>query len=60
VNILEIKWDKFEDNTFPCIMLGVSEKSKGYHIFNPMAKRIVVSKDVVLEKEKWFRLGAKL
>ncbi|KAL6344121.1 hypothetical protein AAG906_029789 [Vitis piasezkii] len=30
----------------------VSEESKGYRLFDPIAKRVVVSKDVIFEEEK--------
>lgn len=37
-----------------CIFLGVSEKSKGYRLFNPIAKKIVVNRDVIFEeKREW-------
>jgi hypothetical protein len=33
------------------VLLGVSEESKGYRLFDPVAKRIVVSGDVILKKK---------
>ncbi|RDX88105.1 hypothetical protein CR513_30341, partial [Mucuna pruriens] len=52
VHIPEVKRGKLDDKSFPCIMLGVSDESKGYRLFNPKTKRIVVSKDVMFEEEK--------
>ena len=34
------------------MLLGVSEESKGYRLFDPVAKRVVVSRDVIFEEEK--------
>ncbi|KAJ8645925.1 hypothetical protein MRB53_007673 [Persea americana] len=31
---------------------GVSEESKGYRLFDPIAKRVVVGRDVIFEEEK--------
>ncbi|MCH89137.1 copia-type polyprotein, partial [Trifolium medium] len=57
VHILEAKRGKLDDKSFPCIMLGVSDESKGYRLFDPKIKRIVVSKDVVFEEEKSWDWG---
>ena len=34
------------------MLLGVSEESKAYRLYDPATKRIVVSRDVVFEEEK--------
>ena len=34
------------------MLLGVSEELKGYRLFDPVAKRVVVSRDVIFEEEK--------
>ena len=52
VHIPEAKRGKLDDKSFPCILLGVSEESKGYRLFNPKTKRIVTSKDVLFEEER--------
>jgi hypothetical protein len=57
VHIPEAKRGKLDDKSFPCIMLGVSDESKGYRLFDPKTKRIVVSKDVVFEEEKSWDWG---
>jgi len=38
--------------------LGVSDESKGYRLFNPKTKRIVVSKDVIFEEVKSWDWGS--
>lgn len=36
------------------MLLGVSEETKAYRLYNPITKKIVVSRDVVFEEdEKW-------
>ena len=34
------------------MLLGVSVESKGYRLFDPIVKKVVVSRDVVFEEEK--------
>ena len=43
---------KLDNRTISCVLLGVSEESKGYRLFDPVAKRVVVSRDVIFEEEK--------
>ena len=43
---------KLENKSFCCVLLGVSEESKGYRLYDPVAKRVVVSRDVIFEEEK--------
>lgn len=57
VHIPEAKRGKLDDKSFPCILLGVSEESKGYRLFDPKTKRVVVSKDVVFEEDKQWDWG---
>lgn len=38
-------------------MLGVSKKTKGYRLYDPIANKVVVSRDVVFEKEKEWDWG---
>lgn len=42
-----MKRGKLDNKSFPCVFLGVSEESKGYRLFDPITKKIVVSRDVV-------------
>ena len=43
---------KLGNRSVICIFLGVSEESKGYRLFNPTTKKVVVSRDVIFEEEK--------
>ena len=57
MHIPESKRGKLDDKIFPCILLGMSDESKGYRLFDPKTKRIVVSKDVMFEEEKSWNWG---
>ena len=43
-NANRTKWDS---KSRKCIFLGYSDEAKGYHLFNPMTKKVLVSCDVV-------------
>lgn len=45
---------KLDNRSIKCILLGVSEQSKAYKLYDPIGKRIIVSRDVKFaEEEKW-------
>jgi len=45
---------KLDDKSIKCVHLGVSEESKAYKLYDPITKKVIVSKDVIFaEKEKW-------
>jgi hypothetical protein len=52
VHVQEVKQSKLDNKSFVCVLLGMSEESKGYRLFDPLNKKIVVSKDVIFEKDK--------
>ena len=52
VHIPDAKRTKLEDKNFSCILLGVSEESKAYRLYDPVSKRVVVSRDVKFEEDK--------
>lgn len=43
---------KLNKRNIPCIMLGISEESKTYRLYNPITKGIIVSRDVIFKKDK--------
>ena len=54
VHVPEQRRTKLDDRSIICVLLGVSNESKGYKLFDPIAKKILVSKDVIFEEEeKW-------
>jgi hypothetical protein len=50
--VLEVQRTKLDNRSVKCILLGVSEESKGYRLFNPITKKVVISRDVIFEEEK--------
>jgi len=52
VHVPEVQRTKLDNRSVKCIFLGVSEESKGYRLFNPITKRVVVSRDVIFEEKK--------
>ncbi|RVW38412.1 Retrovirus-related Pol polyprotein from transposon TNT 1-94 [Vitis vinifera] len=48
---------KLDDKSFQCVLLGVSEESKAYRLYDLVSKKIVVSRDVVFEEDKCWNWG---
>ncbi|PNY17673.1 hypothetical protein L195_g014421 [Trifolium pratense] len=45
---------KLDPKSIKCIHLGVSEESKAYKLYDPVQKKIIISRDVVFdEKQGW-------
>ena len=45
---------KLERNV-TCMLLGISEESKAYELYNPIDKKIIISWDVVSEEQTHWR-----
>ena len=45
------KRKKLDDKGEKCVFLGVSDASKAYKLFNPLTKKIVISRDVIFDEE---------
>ena len=54
VHVPDNKRKKLDDKSFQCVLLGVSEESKAYRLYDPVSKKIVVSRDVVFEEDKFW------
>ena len=47
---------KLDDKSEKCIFIGYDEPSKAYRLFNPITKKVIVSRDVVFKEDKsWDR-----
>lgn len=45
---------KLDDKSVKCILLGLSDESKAYKLYNPITKKVIISRDVKFaENEKW-------
>lgn len=54
VHIPDMKRVKLDEKSHRCVFLGVSEESKAYRLYDPTAKKLFVSRDVVFEEnESW-------
>lgn len=54
VHVPDNRRTKLENKSFKCVLLGVSEESKAYMLYDPISKKIVISRDIVCaEDEKW-------
>ena len=51
-HVPEVKRTKLDCRSVKCVFVGVSEESKGYRLFNPVMKKVIVSRDVIFEEEK--------
>ena len=45
---------KLDDKSKKCILVGYNENSKAYRLYNPISKKIIISRDVHFnEEESW-------
>ena len=58
VHIPDARRTKLEDKSMSCVLLGVSDESKGYRLYDPIAKKIIVSLDVIFEEESQWNWDA--
>lgn len=45
------KRKKLDDKGEKCVFLGISDCSKAYKLFNPLSKKIIISRDVIFDEE---------
>ena len=50
-HILDQKISKLDDKGVKCVLLGVSEESKAYRLYNPKTQKIIISRDVVINED---------
>lgn len=43
---------KLEDKSRSCVLFRMSAESKGYRLYDPICKKITVSRDVIFEEDK--------
>lgn len=54
VHVSDQKRGKLDDKSIICVLLGFSEESKAYRLYNPKTEKVIVSRDVVFEEtEGW-------
>lgn len=55
----EAKRRKLDDRGEKCIFVGISGKSKGYRLYNPLTNKIVECRDVIFSEEEVWRWSDK-
>ena len=54
VHVSDNRRSKLDAKSEKCILLGVSEESKAYRLYNPVSRKVITSRDVIFaEDEKW-------
>ncbi|CAL8156633.1 unnamed protein product [Prunus armeniaca] len=54
VHVPDTKRSKLDDKSYKCVLLRYSDESKAYRLFDPIAKKIVISRDLVFDEgESW-------
>ncbi|KAJ9563755.1 hypothetical protein OSB04_008915 [Centaurea solstitialis] len=48
---------KLDDKSQKCVLLGVSEESKAYRLYEPVSKKIIISRDAKFEEDKSWDWG---
>ena len=52
---------KLDDKSQQCVLLGLSQESKAYRMYDPISKRLIISRGVVFEEDKqcdWSKANA--
>jgi transposase InsO family protein len=50
VHVPHEKRTKLDPRSTKCILLGISEETKGYRMYNPETRKLIVSRDVIFEE----------
>lgn len=52
VHVPDVKRSKLDGKSVECVLVGLSEESKAYRLYNPVSKKMMVSRDVVFQENK--------
>ena len=43
-----------DNKSLKCVLLGISEESKAYRLYDPLSQKVLISRDVIFnEEESW-------
>lgn len=56
-HVLDPKRKKVDDTKEKYVLLGVSEESKAFHIYNPLTNKVCISKSMVFDEIRSWNLG---
>lgn len=51
-HVPDVRRTKLENKSICCVLLGVSEESKAYKLYDPISKKVVISRDVIFQEEQ--------
>jgi len=52
VHILNVKRTKLDSRSSKYVLLGVNKETKGYRMYNPVIKKMVISCDVIFKENE--------
>lgn len=52
VHVPDVKRTKLAAKSVICVLLGINEESKAYRLYDQVAKKVIISRDVVFEEDK--------
>ena len=52
MHVPDAKRTKLDDKSLCCVLLGVSEVSKAYKLYDPVSQKNVIRRDVVFDEDK--------
>ena len=50
IHVPHEKRTKMDPRSTKCILLGIGEETKGYIMYNPVTKKLIISSDVIFEE----------
>jgi hypothetical protein len=52
VHIHDSQRKKLDNKSKKCVLFGISDESKGYKLYHPVDKKIIIGRDVIFEESK--------
>ena len=41
-----------DNKSLKCVLLGISEESKAYRLYDPLSQKVLISRDVIFNEEE--------
>jgi len=51
-HVADVQRKKLDPKGIKCVHLGINEKSKAYKLYDPVNKKVIISRDVVFDESK--------
>ncbi|CAJ2634874.1 unnamed protein product [Trifolium pratense] len=59
-HVADVQRKKLDPRSIKCVHLGVSEDSKAYKLYDPVNKKIIISRDVIFDETKGWEWNGKI